>query len=79
MKLLKLFHYTKHLFTENYKKILIDEMDVINPNQLNQNMKLLYQLKPKNIKLTSELKEEIIEIIHKNLSPEQISGVLKKK
>ena len=32
MKLLKLFHYTKHLFTENYKKILIDEMDVINPN-----------------------------------------------
>ena len=42
-------------------------------------MKLLYQLKPKNIKLTSELQEQIIEIIHKNLSPEQISGVLKKK
>ena len=35
-------------------------------------------IKPKNIKLTSELKEEIIEMIHKDFSPEQISGVLKK-
>jgi transposase, IS30 family len=35
-------------------------------------------IKPKNIKLTSELKEEIIGMIKEDLSPEQISGVLKK-
>jgi len=35
-------------------------------------------LKPKRIKLTSNLKEEIIEMIKEDLSPEQISGVLKK-
>ena len=35
-------------------------------------------LKPKRIKLTSDLREEIIEMIKEDFSPEQISGVLKK-
>jgi IS30 family transposase len=35
-------------------------------------------LKPKRIKLTFDLREEIIEMIKEDLSPEQISGVLKK-